>query len=108
MEIYGHKQLNLFFVPLLQIHDDGFIFKNKNYSWADVKHIFVWEPLEGLGALLGTGAIPRATIELSDGKRIKIHSGVFKKKDEKAKVGFLSGKSEAFVKVIDLFKENSA
>lgn len=69
MEIYGHKQLNLFFVPLLQIHDDGFIFKNKDYSWADIKHIFVWEPFKGLGAVLGTGASPKATIELSDEKK---------------------------------------
>ena len=37
MEVYGHKQLNIFFVPLLKVHDDGFIFKNKNYSWRDVK-----------------------------------------------------------------------
>jgi hypothetical protein len=79
-----------------------------DYSWSDIKHIFVWEPFEGLGALFGTGAIPRATIELSDGKKIKIHSGIFRKKGEKSKVGFWSGKSEAFSRVIDLLKEKSA
>jgi hypothetical protein len=107
MEIYGHKQLSLFFIPLLQIHDDGFLFKNKDYSWTDIKHIYVWEPFEGLGALFGTGAIPRATIELSDGKKIKIHSSVFRKKGEKSKIGFWSGKSEAFSRIIDLFKEKT-
>lgn len=108
MEIYGHQQLSLFFIPLLEIHDDGFIFKNKKYFWNDVKHVFIWEPFEGLGALLGTGAIPRATIELSDGKKIRIHSSVFKKEGEIRKVGFLSGKSEAFDKIINLFKEKTA
>ena len=69
MEVYGHNQLNLFFVPLLKIQDDGFIFKGKNYSWNDVQRVLVWEPFPDLGAIFGTGATPRATIILSDGKK---------------------------------------
>ena len=108
MEVYGHNQLNLFFVPLLKIHEDGFIFKNKNYSWRDVKHVLVWEPFKDLGAIFGTAAIPRATIILSDEIKIKIHASVFVKKGEKSKVGFFSGKSDAFGTIIELFKSKTA
>jgi hypothetical protein len=106
MEIYGHRQLNLFFVPMLYIEDQGFTFKNKNYSWKDVERVLVWEPFLNLsGIFFGTWAIPRATIILSDGKKIRIHAGIFAKKGEKSKVGFLSGKSEAFERIIQLFNE---
>lgn len=66
MEIFGHNQLNLFFVPLLKVHDDGFIFKNKNYCWHDVKDVLIWEPFPDFGGVFGTAAAPRATIILAD------------------------------------------
>jgi hypothetical protein len=106
MDVYGHNQFNLFFVPLIKVDDDGFLFKDKSYSWRDVKDVIIWDPFPGLGGIFGTGTMPRATIFLNDGKKIKIHARVFVKKGTKSKVGFLSCKSEAFEEIIALFKNN--
>ena len=105
MDVYGHNQFNLFFVPLIKVHDDGFLFKDKSYSWCDVKDVFVWDPFPDLGGIFGTGTMPRATIVLNDGKKIKIHARVFTKKGVKSKVGFLSCKSEVFDEIITLFRK---
>jgi hypothetical protein len=108
MDVYGHNQLNLYFVPLIKVNDDGFLFKDKSYSWSDVKEVFIWDPFPGLGGNFSTITMPRATIVLNDGKKIKIHARVFVKKGVKSKVGFLSCKSEAFDEIIALFKKYAA
>ena len=58
-----------------------------------------------LGGIFGTGTTPRVTIVLNDGKKIKIHARVFAKKGVKSKVGFFSGKSDAFNEIITLFRK---
>ena len=108
MEVYGHNQFNLFFVSLIRIHNDGFFFKDKKYSWRDVKDVYVYDPFPDLGGIFGTGTTPRATIVLNDGKKCKIHARVFVKKGVKSKVGFFSGKSDAFDEIISLFKKYAA
>ncbi len=108
MNVYGHNQFNLFFVPLIKVYDHGFLFKDKRYSWRDVKEVLIWDPFPGLGGIFGTRTMPKATIVLCDGKKIKIHARVFVKKGVKSKVGFFSCKNEAFDEIIALFKKYSA
>ena len=69
---YGHRQLNIFYVPLVEIFEDGFNYKGKKYLWSDVKDIIIRDPK--LGVLWGypsgrnSGDTILNYIELNGGK----------------------------------------
>lgn len=104
MAIYGHRQLNMFFVTLLETAEDGFHYKGKTYGWADVESISVrdsaWHKLLGYPACM-----PRARIRLNDGKTLCLNGRALEQKGIKPKVGFLSNKSDAFDELITLFQQ---
>lgn len=41
MAIYGIRELNLLFFVALETNAEGFIFKRKQYTWADIKYVDV-------------------------------------------------------------------
>lgn len=96
MAVYGNRQLGLFFSPVVETRSDGFIFKGKQYAWADVKGV---EILEGSGFPLW-GSPDRAIVQLRDGVNIKIDDAAFDKRDEP----LLNGYSCAFDEVVALFR----
>lgn len=108
MALYGHRQLSIFFRPLVETSDTGFCFKGKQYGWNDVSDLSVWEPDVAFRSLLGyPAAIPRAKIFLKDGKKIRINGRVLEKKGRKPRVGFSSCKSDAFDELVALFKAHA-
>ena len=95
MAIYGKRRFGVF-SPVVEIRSNGFIFKGRQYVWADVKGI---EILEGSGIPLW-GSPNRAQVRLRDGARINIVDAAFDKMEEP----LMDGYSCAFDEVIALFK----
>jgi hypothetical protein len=107
MAIFGHRQFSLFFVPLIETWADGFSYKGKRYRWEDVQQVSVWD--SEWHKLLGYPAcIPRATVQLADGKAIKLNGRVLEKKGVKPKVGLSSNKSDEFDELVSLFQHHAA
>lgn len=107
MTVYGHRQLSIFFVPLLEADANGFIYRGKTYGWNDVEKVSVWD--SEWHKLLGYPAcMPRARIQLRDGKIIKLNGRALEKKGVKPKVGFSSNKSDAFDELLALFQREAA
>lgn len=107
MAVYGHRQLSIFFVPLLETDADGFRYKGKAYGWNDVEKVSVWD--SEWHKLLGYPAcIPRARIRLQDRTVIKLNGRSLEKKGVKTKVGFSSNKSNAFDELLALFRMEPA
>lgn len=104
--IYGHRQLSLFFIPLLEIDEEGFLFKGKRYAWNDVDKISVWGPMISIPGCFNVG-MPGARISLRDGKTIKINGRTLEKKGQPPIIGFFSCKSNAFYELTKLFKSKS-
>ena len=101
--IYGHRQLSLFFIPLLEVYDDGFNFKGKSYTWADIVDISVRKPPIAFHGCLNLG-MPGANVYLRDGRIIKLAGRTLEKKGIKPIVDFISSQSNAFNELTDLFK----
>lgn len=104
-DIYGHKQLDLFFIPLVKVSEDYFEYKSKKYAWNEIKEVLIWNPFSDMGGIFGTAAAARATIILKDGKKIRIYSRILHKKGSKYKIDFISAKSSVFDELIKIFKE---
>lgn len=96
MAVYGNRQLGLFFSPVVEMRSNGFVFKGKQYTWADVKDI---EILEGSGIPIW-GSPNRALVRLRNGARIAIDDVAFDKRKEP----LMDGYSSAFDEVVALFK----
>lgn len=99
MSIYGHRQFSLFFFPLIETHESGFVFKDKRYGWNDVAGVEIWQedwPPVGMAV---AEYVSRGRVTLKDGKNITINGRAFEKKGETLRSGYLS----AFDEVIDLF-----
>jgi len=107
MSVYGHRQLSLFFIPLVETDANGFRYKGKFYGWDDVEKVSVWD--SEWQKLLGYPAcMPRARIRLRDGKVIRLNGRALEKKGVKPKVGFSSNKSDAFDELLALFQREAA
>ncbi len=95
--------MSLFFVPVLETHETGFIYKGKNYEWGDVKKVSVWDT--EWHKLLGYPAcMPRARVHLNDGQKINLNGRALEKKGVRPKVGFSSNKSDTFDELIRLLR----
>lgn len=107
MGTYGHRRPSLFFHPVVEVYDEGFRFANVDYSWDAVRNVEVsdspWNFLAGYPA-----AIPRATVHLKDGKRIRLNGRVLEKVGTRPKIGFFSSKSDAFQALVAVFKAHEA
>jgi hypothetical protein len=107
MSVFGHRHLSIFFRPLVEITANGFTYKGRGYSWNDVRTVEVSDsPLRILAGY--PAAIPRATITLTDGTKIRLNGRVLEKEGRKPKVGFSSSRSDAFDELIGLFKAHAA
>lgn len=107
MAVWGHRQLSIFFIPLLETGTDGFKYKGKAYGWNDVEKVSVWD--SEWHKLLGYPAcMPRARVRLRDGKVIKLNGRALEKQGVKPKVGFSSNKSDAFDELLTLFQRDAA
>ena len=97
----------MFFRPLIEVSDEGFRYKDRHYVWREVRSIDVsdspWNILAGYFA-----AIPRATISLADGARIRLNGRALEKMGQKPHVGFSSSKSDAFDELLGIFKNHAA
>lgn len=106
VDTYGHRQFSLFFRPVVEVDENGFLFKSRNYDWNAIESIDVDD--SPFKFFLGYPAtIARATIALKDGKYIRLNARVLEKKGEKPNVSFLSGKSDAFVQLIKIFRQHA-
>ena len=107
MSVYGHRILSMFFRPLIEVSNEGFRYKGREYAWREVRSIHVsdspWNALAGYPA-----AIPRATIFLADGAKIRLNGRALEKMGQKPLVGFSSSKSDAFDELIGIFKSHAA
>jgi hypothetical protein len=103
MAIYGHRQLGLFFFPMVETRVNGFIFRGKNYKWKDVERVETWQELWPPFSMVVAEYVQRGRITLKDGKRIKINGRAFEKRNESLNEGYLT----AFDELIDLFENQS-
>lgn len=108
MTIYGHRELNIFFRPFIEIYGDGFSYSGKKYLWADIRKIDTgfdkgkWNWL--FGVVVG---IPKAKVELIDGRSFKINSRIIERKGEKPSIDFLSNKSDVYEELVGLLVHKS-
>ena len=103
MSVYGHKQLSLFFFPVLETRENGFAFKGKQYTWKDVARVDIWQEWWPPMGMAIAEYVSRGRITLKDGKQIKINGRAFEKKNEPLAPGYQS----AFDELIDLFNKQS-
>ena len=103
-KIYGHKQLNYFFRPLISVTDSGFIFRKKRYTWNDIETFDHWCPRSGMAKILSehSGISPSATIILKNGEKIKLNARVLEKKGKKDRADFFNGKTNAFEELLHI------
>jgi uncharacterized membrane protein len=97
--ILGGHPGNFFYKPFLWVRDDGFRFKNRDYSWHDIKKIIVMPSSPKAKQARG------ASIYLNDGRRIPLHSRILDKNGQKTKIGFLSFTSDVFEELAELFQQ---
>jgi hypothetical protein len=100
MPVYGHRQLSLFFFPLLETRENGFTFKGKRYTWKDVERVEVWQEWWPPFSMVVVEYVPRGRITLKDGNMIKINGRAFEKKDAPLDSGY----SSAFDELIHRFQ----
>jgi hypothetical protein len=96
---YGHRHIGLFYKPFLKVREDGFIFKDHDYSWQDIKKIIVMPPNTKIKK------VRVASIFLHDGRRIHLNSRVLDKNGQKTKIGFLSFTNDVFEELLELFQQ---
>lgn len=106
--IYGHRQLSFFFVKVLDLTEDGFTFKEKFYTWNDIKVIDVTRGSFVLSAFVFPGGTPRVRVKLADGKVININGRALERADKKPKINKFSGESDAFLELISLLEKNTS
>lgn len=105
MIIYDHRQLSLFFVQILDVAGDGFIYEERFYSWNEIKEIDVTRGSFALSAMVFPGGTPKARIKLADGKIVKINGRALERADTKPTVNIFSGESDAFLELISLLEK---
>ena len=94
MAIYGIRELNLLFFVALETNAEGFIFKRKQYTWADIKYVDVGE--EGPYGRQS----PYCQVTLTDGVSIRFGGTTFEKRGEP----LMKGYSSAFNELAALFR----
>lgn len=95
-KVYSHKHLGLFSRPFLTVTENGFYYKEKRYTHADIKTL----------RLTGGGGQPvRMGIKLNDGRLILVNAAALELNGAKAKTGFLSGTNEIFEELKDYFEQ---
>jgi hypothetical protein len=103
MPVFGHRQLSMFFFPLVETRSNGFTHKGKRYTWEDVQRIEVWqEPWPPMGMAVAE-YVPHGRITLKDRKRLMLNGRAFIKKDAPLEKGYLT----AFDELIDLFEKQT-
>jgi len=108
MTIYGHRQLNIFFRPLIEIMGDGFKYSGRTYAWNDIKRIDSDYDHGNNNWFYGVpSGIPKAVIELKDGTLFELNSRILERKGEKPTIGFLSNKSDVYEELVRLLKDKS-
>jgi len=107
MSVYGHRHLSFFFRPVVELTPDGFTHKGQRYAWSAVRTVEVHDsPLRALAGY--PASIPRATITLNDGTRIRLNARVLEQQGHDPRVGFFSSRSDAFDELIGIFKAHAA
>jgi hypothetical protein len=105
MAIYGHRHLNLFFRPVVEVNDRGLRYRGREYSWNTISKVEVHDSPFDPNLMFTRGAgYPWATVHLSDGERIRLNGRTLEKQGAKPEVDFFSGKSGAFQELIVAFK----
>jgi len=100
---FGHRHLGFWFVPLVSIDPEGFTFKGRKYSWADIKSVDVWN----LNLVNAGTASYRAQVYLKDGARIHLNCRALEKAGTKPSIGFLSTRSDAFDELLAVFQRHA-
>lgn len=95
MTVYGHRILSVFFRPILEIVEDGFIFQSKRYSWSDIESV---EKMGGDYIWMNTGLLnyPNAVVTLKDGAKIKLIGRVLEEQGVKPVIDPMEAKSDAY------------
>lgn len=97
---YGHRHLGFLFRPLLEITDRGFRHRGIDYTWDQVTSVSTWQ-----AALFNAGvARERATIALSDGKRIHLNCRALEKLGYRPRVGFFTTRTDAYDELLARFR----
>jgi hypothetical protein len=100
--IYGHRHLGIFFRPLLRADTTGFEYRGVRYRWNDVTSVDVHEFIN-----LGTARF-RATVQLTDGVRIRLNGRALEKRGVKPAIGFVSTRSDAFDELVTRLRQHAA
>jgi hypothetical protein len=101
--VYGNRELNLFFRPLVEVMESGFCFKGRQYPWSAVRSV---EVSDSPFLIYFASVYPSATVTLDDGTRIRLNGRALSKQGQKARVGFFTSKSDAFVELVSLFRQH--
>ena len=102
MAVYGHRILSLYFKPIVEIVEDGFIFRRTKYSWSDVASV---EKMGGDYIWMNTGLLnyPNAVVTLKDGAKIKFVGRVLEEQGVKPVIDPMEAKSDAYDYVLARF-----
>lgn len=103
MTTFGHRQLSLFFLQVLDVSEDGISYQGRAYGWNDIKTIEVNRGSFASNAFSGRGK-PKAKIFLTDGKVIRINGRALERADKKPKIDKLSAESDAFIELIEILR----
>ena len=99
---YGHRHLGVWFVPLVQVTDRGFVYRGKQYQWNNVAAVDTWTA----PFFINVGAArSRATVRLTDGRKIRLNCRALEKFGERPKVGFISTRTDAYDELVTLFTQ---
>lgn len=72
---FGHKHFGLFYKRLLEVNEDGFEFRGKNYLWTDIKRIASFDSFFYTLFFYQYG-YPLAVIYLNNGKKFYLQGRI--------------------------------
>jgi len=103
---YCHRHLGFYRKEILDTNESGFIFRDKQYNWADVTKIKRYDSLLWSYLFYQAGT-PLSYIFLNDGSRIKLRGRVIEREGSLEGVDSLSGCSGAYEELMNLFTRNT-
>ena len=102
LDAYGHIQLSIWYQHLVDVEPTAFVYQGRRYVWSNVLHVEVRQVARfGLGSFSHLNLVPRAHIQLSDGRTITIRGHTLVKRRGVLRQGFDS----PFNELVALFQE---
>lgn len=92
---YGHIHLSILYRKVLVLNETGLLYKRKYYPWSNIKSIEIWhQEWPGYGLVPDQKLLPRARVDLANGKHILLRGDALIKRGTSLNQGFSSAFDE--------------